>query len=241
MASRVVVVGLGPGDPALLTQAVREAIDRVPVRYIRTGRHPSAVAVPDAVSFDSIYEQSLSLDEVYEAIVDALAGAPAPEVLYAVPGSPMVAERTVELLRADGRIEVSVLPSLSFLDLAWEKLGVDPLASGVCLIDGHRFAVEAAGQAGPLLVAQCDSKQVLSEIKLAVPDQPGRPGPVTVLQRLGLPDESVSVVPWEDLDRAVEPDHLTSLCIPHLAAPVGAEHLPLAELVRPLRQRCAWH
>ena len=53
MASRVVVVGLGPGHPALLTQAVRVAIDRVPVRYIRTGRHPSAAAVPDAVSFDS--------------------------------------------------------------------------------------------------------------------------------------------------------------------------------------------
>jgi tetrapyrrole methylase family protein/MazG family protein len=34
---------------------------------------------------------------------------------------------------------------------------------------------------------------------------------VTVLARLGLPDESVTVVALADLDRSVEPDHLTSI------------------------------
>jgi tetrapyrrole methylase family protein / MazG family protein len=47
-------------------------------------------------------------------------------------------------------------------------------------------------------------------------------------------------VSWSDLDRALEPDHLTSVWIPQLAAPVGAELLRLAELVRTLRQRCPW-
>src|SRR6185437_17023245 len=98
-----------------------------------------------------------------------------------VPGSPLVAERTVELLRADPRVEVSVVPSLSFLDLAWDRLGVDPLDAGVRLVDGHRFAVEAAGQPGPLLVGQCDTRQVLSDIKLTLDDGPD----VTVLRRLG--------------------------------------------------------
>ena len=81
----------------------------------------------------------------------------AAEVLYAVPGSPLVAERTVELLLADARVDVEVVPGLSFTDLAWARLGVDPVAAGVRLVDGHRFAVEAAGERGPLLVAQCDS------------------------------------------------------------------------------------
>ena len=46
-------------------------------------------------------------DEVYERIVDALVDAAVAhgEVLYAVPGSPLVAERTVELLRADERVD----------------------------------------------------------------------------------------------------------------------------------------
>src|SRR5205823_5617831 len=41
-------------------------------------------------------------------------------------------------------------------------------------------------------------------------------------------------------DRAVEPDHLSALWIPELAAPVGQELVRFAELVRTLRIRCPW-
>ena len=60
-------------------------------------------------------------------------------VVYGVPGSPLVAERTVELLRADPRVSVSVVPALSFLDLAWDRLGVDPITAGARLVDGTRI------------------------------------------------------------------------------------------------------
>jgi len=236
----VVVVGLGPAGPELLTAAATRAIERVPRRWLRTARHPAASAVPDAGSFDAVYERAGSFDEVYADIVDALAEAATShgEVLYAVPGSPLVAERTVELLLADGRVEVEVVPGLSFLDLVWARLGVDPVAAGVRVVDGRRFGVEAAGERGPLLVAQCDAPHVLSDIKLAV-EVPPEEG-VVVLQRLGLSDESVRAVAWDDLDRDVEPDHLTSLWLPVLAAPVAGEVARFAELVRTLRQRCPW-
>jgi tetrapyrrole methylase family protein/MazG family protein len=125
---------------------------------------------------------------------------------------------------------------VSFLDLAWARLGVDPVASGARLVDGRRFAVEAAGERGPLLVAQCDSRAVLSDIKLAVDDGPE----VTVLHHLGLPDETIRTLAWAELDRAFEPDHLTSLWLPQLAPPVGRELVRFAELVRTLRERCPW-
>ncbi|MGH9281114.1 MAG: MazG family protein [Acidimicrobiales bacterium] len=239
MRPQVVVVGLGPAGPDLLTGAAMEAIERVPVRFVRTTRHPSASAVPGVTSFDDLYERAETMDEVYGGIVDALAEAAAEEgeVLYAVPGSPLVAERTVQLLRADDRVTVTVVPGLSFLDLAWARLGVDPLVAGVRLVDGHRFAVEAAGERGPLLVGQCDSVAVLSGIKLAAD---GEPPEVVLLHHLGLPDESVQTVAWADLDRVVRPDHLTALWIPELAAPVAAEVMRFAELVHTLRQRCPW-
>ena len=239
---RVVVVGLGPGPEGLLTTEAVAAIERIPVRFVRTARHPSAPAVAGGRSFDWVYEQAARLDDVYPSIVEALVEAAAEhgEVLYAVPGSPAVAERSVELLAADARISIEVLTGLSFLDLAWNRLGVDPLAAGVRLVDGHRFAAEAAGQSGPLLVAQCDSKLVLSDIKLSVDFEGGRGPQVTVLQRLGLPDEAVFPVDWPDLDRAVEPDHLTCLWIPVLASPVAAELVRFDELVHTLRQRCPW-
>lgn len=237
-AGRVVVIGLGPGDPALVTTAASSEIDRIPTRFIRTSRHPSAHLVGQAISFDSLYEQAENLEEVYSGIVEALVEAAISrgEILYAVPGSPSVAERSVDLLRADSRVHTLVLPALSFLDLAWAALGVDPLQVGARIIDGHRFAVEAAGETAPMLVAQCDSRLVLSEIKLAVDDGPD----VTVLQRLGLPDQSVTTIAWEDLDRSVTPDHLTTLWIPGLAEPVAGELARFDLLVRTLRERCPW-
>jgi tetrapyrrole methylase family protein / MazG family protein len=246
---RVVVCGIGPAGVDLVTGAAREAIARIPHRYLRTTRHPSAPVVGEARSFDDLYEAADDIEQVYAGIVEALvdaAGAQG-EVLYAVPGSPAVAERTVELLQADERVDVEVVPALSFLDLAWVRLGVDPLAEGVRVVDGHRFETEAAGERGPLLVAQCDHRDVLSEIKLAVGDAvsggsggPGGVQPLTVLHRLGLPDESVRQVAWPDLDRTVEPDHLTSVWIPRMGVPVAGEVAAFAAVVRRLRADCPW-
>jgi tetrapyrrole methylase family protein/MazG family protein len=239
----IVVAGLGPAGADLLTAGTLVAIGAAPRRYLRTRRHPAADAVPAAADFDAVYERAGTFDEVYATIVAELRGAATeeaaagrPPVLYLVPGSPVVAERTVELLVADPTLEVTVLPALSFLDLAWARLGVDPVALGVRLVDGRRFSVEAAGQGGPLLVGQCDQAHVLSDVKLSVEDGP----PVVVLQRLGLPDESITTVAWADLDRAVVPDHLTSLWIPGLAAPPAAELQRFAELVQVLRAECPW-
>lgn len=242
MTPRVVVVGLGPAGPDLLTAATAAAIERIPVRFVRTTRHPAASAVEPATSFDAVYEQADSMDAVYRSIVTALVAAADEhgEVLYAVPGSPVVAERTVLLLHgeaASGRIDVEVVPALSFADLAWTRIGVDPIAVGARLVDGHRFAVDAAGERGPLLVAQCDSRPVLSDIKLAL-DLDGPP--VVVLQRLGLPDESIAVVERSELDRDVEPDHLTSLWIDAVAPAVASEVARFDELVHVLRERCPW-
>ena len=237
---RVTVVGLGPGGPELVTAGTLAAIEAAPVRFLRTSRHPSASLVGGATSFDDLYDRADTFADVYAAIADRLAEAAASSghVLYAVPGNPRVLERSVELVVADRRLEVEILPALSFLDLAWVRLGIDPLEAGVRLVDGHRFEVEAAGERGPLLVAHCHNRRVLSDIKLAVDGDGSEP--VLVLQRLGLPDEKVTEVAWADLDRDVEPDHLTSLFIPRLAAPVAVELVRFTELVRTLRERCPW-
>ncbi|MGH9274799.1 MAG: SAM-dependent methyltransferase, partial [Acidimicrobiales bacterium] len=82
---RVVVVGLGPAGPDLLTAGTLAAIDAVAHRFVRTRRHPAATAVPDAVDFDDLYDAASSFEDVYAAIVDAVVAAAVEhgEVLYA--------------------------------------------------------------------------------------------------------------------------------------------------------------
>ncbi len=124
-------------------------------------------------TFDDLYETEDTFEEVYAAIVEELvAAAGAGPVVYAVPGSPSVAERTVELLRTDDRVEITLVPALSFLDLAWAALGIDPLARGVRLVDAADFERVAGEEDGPFLVAQAWSRQLLSDVKLSL----GEPG-----------------------------------------------------------------
>jgi tetrapyrrole methylase family protein/MazG family protein len=244
LVGRVEVVGLGPAGAELLPDATRRTLSASSRAFLRTARHPAVAALEGhCETFDELYERAEDFDSLYAAIVDALitaAADAAPDgfVAYAVPGSPLVAERSVSLLRADGRVEVKVHPALSFLDLVWQRLRIDPVDRSVRVVDAAAFAEQAAGDPGPLLVAQCHSGALLSEVKLAV-EEPGD-AEVTVLHHLGLPDEQVRTVAWEELDRAIEPDHLTSLWIPALGAPLARQMVRLEELVRTLRARCPW-
>jgi tetrapyrrole methylase family protein/MazG family protein len=146
-------------------------------------------------------------------------------------------------LRADDRVEVATVPALSFLDLAWDRLGIDPLAVAVRLIDAEQLVSRANPGPGPFLVAQCWSQALLSGIKLMVDtDEEAALPQVTILHHLGLDDEEVRTVRWWDLDREMTPDHLTSLYInPRKVHPnAQGEMARLEELVRTLRAECPW-
>ncbi|HSP27918.1 MAG TPA: nucleoside triphosphate pyrophosphohydrolase, partial [Ilumatobacteraceae bacterium] len=235
------VVGLGPGGHDHVTVETRAAIDQATYRYLRTEIHPSADLVPDAITFDHLYDTADTFDDVYTEIADTLVAAAIEhgEILYAVPGSPLVLERTVRHLLANDAVDCDVRPAMSFLDVAWARLGIDPIEAGVRLVDGHEFATAAAGDRGPLLVAHTHANWVLSDIKLAVDEAVGDEA-VTILHALGTPDERIVEVPWAELDRTIDADHLTSLWIPHLAAPVGAAYVRFHELTRTLREQCPW-
>jgi tetrapyrrole methylase family protein / MazG family protein len=255
-SGRVVVVGLGPAGADLLLPAARRVLEAALVRYARTARHP-CVAELEAEglafqSFDDRYDRGTDLDEVYAGIVASLAELAARdgEVVYAVPGSPVVAERTVALLHQRSRTgglgglggpEVVIVPGLSFAELAWARLGVDPLG-GARVVDGRGFSVDAPAHDGPLLVAQCDSPFVLSDVKLQLLERLDPATPVVVLQRLGLPGEHVANVPLEALDRDVTPDHLTAIFVAAPAASAATELTRLLALARRLRRPggCPW-
>lgn len=239
--AKIVIVGLGPGDDSLITVATLAEINRIFVRFLRTSQHPSAYLVSNASSFDHVYDRAPSFDDVYAAIATELIAAAQQhgEVLYAVPGSPLVLERTVAHLRAQSTVEIEIHPAISFLDDVWRVLNIDPIEKGVRLIDGHMFAEAAAGVTGPMLVAHTHANWVLSDIKLSI-DDPDPTTPVILLHHVGLQDERIEHTTWSEMDRVLEVDHLTSLYLPSLATPVAGEMLRFHQLARTLRDQCPW-
>ncbi len=243
MTGTVTVCGLGPGAPGALTVVTKAALAGPDPVFLRTRRHPTSDEAIAAESFDHLYQRLDSFDQIYQAIADALVAAADQHgrAVYAVPGSPLVLERTVRHLQAmaaESELEVELLPAVSFLDEAWAQLGIDPVDDGVRLIDGVRFATEAAGERGPLLVAHAHSNWVLSDIKLAI--DAGEEQRAIVLQSLGTEDQRIFEVAWPDLDRLVEADHLTSLFLPEVAAPVGHQLARSIEMMHRLRRDCPW-
>ena len=246
----ITVVGLGPGSPEHITADTITQIGQIHRRHARTAIHPSAHLVLDApggaITHDDLYETADTFADVYAAIADRLIADATDHghVLYAVPGSPLVLERTVRTLRErsaepDANFMLDIRPAMSFLDVAWTKLGIDPVEAGVRLVDGHEFATAAADQTGPLLVAHTHANWVLSDIKLAVEDATGDET-VVILHAIGTADEQIIETTWAELDRTIEADHLTSIYIPHLAAPVGHHYTRFHELTRTLREQCPW-
>jgi tetrapyrrole methylase family protein / MazG family protein len=141
--STITILGLGPGDAALLTRAAWELIERTEVLYLRTAIHPTVAALPASIElrpFDALYESAANFDAVYEQIAAelverALAGE---AVVYAVPGHPLVAEattrRVLALARARG-VPTRIVAGLSFVEPVCAALELDPLEHGLQLLD----------------------------------------------------------------------------------------------------------
>jgi tetrapyrrole methylase family protein / MazG family protein len=231
------VVGLGPGDAGLITARTRDLIDAAPTRRLRTRIHPAAEELTDVVSYDDWYERADSFDGLYDAIVQDLvelaAASPTREVLYVVPGSPLVAESTVERLRARDDIDVICEPAVSVIDLACAVLGRDPMSAGLRVADALD-GIEPWRGPGPLLILQAYAPEVLAVVAARLPPD----CPVTVLHHLGLEDQVIDVLSAENLAR-FGADHLTSLWVDDLRT-AGTAVDDLMDLARRLRRDCPW-
>src|SRR5512145_3166580 len=95
----ITIVGLGPGDPTMLTRRAWDTLSNANEIYVRTARHPTLDGLPPSVtvkSFDAIYEQTINFAEVYAQVADeVLRLGAAGDMIYCVPGHPLVGESTV--------------------------------------------------------------------------------------------------------------------------------------------------
>jgi tetrapyrrole methylase family protein/MazG family protein len=232
------VVGLGPGTLDHVTRRTFGLLSEASVARLRTRQHPSATAFPDVPSYDELYESAVSFEELYESITDDLVSlareaAPA-EVIYAVPGSPIVAERTVELLLERGDVTVLLEPAVSVIDLACAALGRDPMSVGLRVVDALDSINHFRGP-GPLLVLQTYSPEILASVADRLPPT----SHVSVLHHLGLDDEVITRLQTDELASFGGADHLTCLWVEEFRD-AGVAMSDLVDLVSRLRAECPW-
>ena len=71
--TNITILGLGPGDPGLLTRAAWEHINSLQTIMLRTTQHPTVAGFPAGLhveSFDSLYDAGESFEGVYAQIVE---------------------------------------------------------------------------------------------------------------------------------------------------------------------------
>ncbi len=245
----LIIAGLGPGDPSFLTRAVWDSITAASELYLRTACHPCVQHLPASTqihSFDSLYETSESYEDVYQTIIsEILAKAASDDVLYAVPGDPMVGESTgIGLVKAaaEAGIPCTVLPGISFMEACLRELCLDAL-NGLVLIDA--LEVNQRGYPPfspdiPVLISQVYSRFVASDLKLNLmalyPDE----HEITLLHAAGSDEAEMEILPLHEIDHSTRIGSMTTLFVPPSCEPASLESF--AGTIAVLREPdgCPW-
>ncbi|MCY0869046.1 MAG: nucleoside triphosphate pyrophosphohydrolase [Firmicutes bacterium] len=247
------VVGLGPaGLSAMPAEALARLRSGAPV-YLRTERHPAATELRALgvayTALDDVYEQAESWDDVYDTIAWKLIDCAhaQPELVYAVPGHPAFAERSVHLLREAAQAvgyEVRMGAGRSFFDDVVAALGFDPI-EGLQIVDAADIEARPLSVRMHLLVVQMYSSEQASLVKNALADAWGDLHKVMLVSAAGSEQGArVTALPLCELDRSAEVDHLTTLYVPPLTDPLLAtgEWFDLVQIIARLRapDGCPW-
>src|SRR5699024_8771869 len=218
MTKHIDIIGLGAGDINQLPLGIYKKITTHPSTvFVRTVDHPAVQALKEAGvvfrSFDDIYEAEEQFEVVYDRIVETLVEeAGEASIIYAVPGHPMLAEKTVQLLQ--DRIEVSVRSGggQSYLDALFTSLKIDPI-DGFQFVDGTSFARSQLHYQHHLIFCQVYDRFIASEVKLALLEDLPADYQVTVVEAAGSEKERLTTIPLEELDHTLEVNNLTSVYI----------------------------
>lgn len=228
MKHTITIIGLGAGELDQLTMGVYRLLKETPHLYVRTKEHP-VIAQLEAegltyTSFDAVYEAHDEFEQVYESITSILLERAAEQdIVYAVPGHPLVAERTVQLLLEQGEargIGVEIKGGQSFLDPLFASVKIDPV-EGFQLVDATSFRQGELELRHHIIFCQVYDAFIASEVKLTLMESLPDDYEVYIVTAAGTSSESVKKVPLYELDHEAELNNLTSVYVP----PVKDEEL----------------
>lgn len=220
---KIYILGLGAGSLEQLPLGVYRCLQEAKPLYLRTKVHPVVEDLKREgiayTSFDDVYERHEQFEAVYQEIVTALETALHTQdtIYYAVPGHPLVAEQTVQLLLKRSRekdYELEVVGGQSFLDPLFTKLGLDPV-EGFQLLDATTIEVAQLRPSLHTVITQVYNQFVASELKLTLMEVYPDEFPILVATAIGVPNqEKIIRIPLYKLDRVITMSNLTCVYLP---------------------------
>ncbi|MGL4913002.1 MAG: nucleoside triphosphate pyrophosphohydrolase [Romboutsia sp.] len=219
---KIKIVGLGPGDYSLISQGALESLQSSSRIFLRTEKHPTVDKLKETIKYTSLdyfYDKEENFEDVYgkisEFIVDLSKEG---DLVYAVPGHPRVAERTVSIIESIAKvkdIEVETIPSMSFVDAMFNYLAIDP-ADGFKLVDAFEIDNAYIDTNTSMIITQIYDEFIAANIKLKLMEYYDYDQEVCIVNGAGVKNlESKKYVPLHELDRCENKfDYLSSLYIP---------------------------
>lgn len=218
---KIFIIGLGPGNVDSLTLGAIKRINSGDKNFLRTEKHPTIDYFKSHQisykSYDYIYDSEDEFVRVYEKIVDELIKESSiyGDINYYVPGNPMVAEKTVEiLLKKD--IEIEIISGMSFIEPLIELVKRDPI-HGLKIVDGTTFNSQIVDINSDMIITQVYNQRILIDLKIILSEIYGDDFYIWVIHRAGIEgEEEVNNIPIYQLDRIQEVGHLTSVYLPKI-------------------------
>ncbi len=217
------VVGLGPGSIESLTIGAVNALKDVGKVYLRTEKHPTVDYLRQLginfETYDYLYEKNQKFEDVYRSIAEdlILKEKNFHKIIYAVPGHPLVAEKSVKLLLKlceQNSVDVDIIPSVSFIDVIAEKLNIDVI-EGIKIIDAFDIKHQTLDKRVGTIITQVYDRLIASEVKLKLMDYYGDDADIYFIRAAGVKDsETIRKIKLYELDRQEDIDYLTSIYIP---------------------------
>lgn len=246
--NKIEIIGLGAGSVGQLSVNVYMKLLQAssPV-YVRTAEHPVVNELRQEgvvwEAFDTYYEEEKEFSAVYNRIATTLLEAATDQtIIYAVPGHPMLAEQTVQLLLLQDAVPIEIVGGQSYLDDLFTALRIDPI-EGFQFVDATSFERASLQYQNHLIFCQVYDQVIASEVKLALLEDLPHDYPIVIAEAVGSGQQSVVQITLENLDRSIDVSNLTTVYV----APVPDELLThtfshLREVIKTLRgpEGCEW-
>ncbi len=244
------VVGLGPGSVESLTIGTLEILKGDKKVYLRTEKHPTVDYLKSMgikfETYDNKYEEYNNFDDVYRSIAEDLIGKHGVygDIIYGVPGHPLVAETSVKLLIKlcdKNNINIEIMPAVSFIDAVIQSLKLDPI-EGLKIIDAFDIKNQILDKRVGLLITQVYNISIATDVKLALLEYYKDDMKIYFVRAAGVKGlESIREIKLYELDRQKDIDYLTSIYISK-DLEATKDFYDLVGVINTLRDEdgCAW-